>query len=420
MRCSRRRFILSALSAGMTAALWPKLVFAEEGTASGDLLVLIFIRGGWDALHIVAPVDDLNYKEARGTDTRVAENGTDKGLSLNNAFEGFDFRLHSKAAPLKELYDQGDLAFIHACGVPNGTRSHFDAQSLIERGVSEDGSRRVTSGWISRHLLSSGLNGILPVVSSSSTTPESLLEYGNACCISDIGSFAFAGHWKYANEQQRILRRAYSGNYPLSIAGTRTLNTLDYVSKRVKNDKDGNVLPYEPQNSASYPHEEQEGLTNSLQMIARLVRMDVGLKIGLVDYDGWDTHQGQNYVLPGLLDGLSRALNAFYTDLSDYKDRVTVVVMSEFGRRFRQNESYGTDHGHGSLMMVLGGNINGGKTYGTWPGLANEQLDQGVDLKVTTDYRAVLAEIVANRLKNQRTEVVFPGFTYTPLGITRA
>jgi uncharacterized protein (DUF1501 family) len=420
MRCSRRTFISSAIGAGMTAALWPKLVFAQDGTTSGDLLVFIFIRGGWDALHVVAPVDDPNYQAARGTDTRVAENGSGKGLTLDNAFEGFDFRLHAKAAPLKELYDQGDLALIHACGVPNGTRSHFDAQSLIERGVSEDGSRRVSSGWLTRHLSCSGLNGILPVVSSTDTTPESLLGCANSCCISDIGSFAFAGHWKYAGEQQRILRRAYSGNFPLSVAGTRTLSTLDYVSRHVKKDKEGNILPYEVENGATYPRDEQEALTNSLQTIARLARMDVGLKIGLVDYDGWDTHQGQNYVLPGLLDGLSRALNAFYTDLSDYKKRITVVVMSEFGRRFRQNESYGTDHGHGSLMMVLGGNINGGKMYGTWPGLANEQLDQGVDLKVTTDYRTVLAEVVSSRLRNPQTDLVFPGFSFTPLGITRA
>lgn len=420
MYCSRREFLISSVSAALALGQINQLVFAAESSPNRDVLVFVFLRGGYDALNVIAPVDDNNYKSARGTDTRIAEKGNDAGLHLTNAYPGFDFRIHAKAAPLKELYDEGELAFIHACGVPNGTRSHFDAQSLIERGTSHDNARALRSGWLTRHLSIINPGGVIPAVSSTESTPESLAGFGKACCISEIGEFAFQGHWKYGTQQQQLLRTAYQGKSPLATAGTRTLQTLDFINSRVKRDSEGNVLPYRAGKQAIYPSDDYaQGLTSSLQIIARLIKMDIGLELGLVDFDGWDTHQSQAYVFPNQLDALSRALHAFYTDLSDFKNRTTVVIMSEFGRRFKQNESAGTDHGHGSLMMVLGGNINGGRLLGTWPGLETEQLDQGVDLKVTSDYRSVLAEILSRRLNNPRIDLVFPDFKPTELGLIR-
>lgn len=420
MKCSRRAFLLSGVSGALALGHGSQLVFGAESNSPSDILVVVFLRGGYDALNVIGPVDDSSYKGARGTDTRIVETGSNAGLSLGNANKGFDFRLHPKAAPLKELYDHGELAFIHACGVPNGTRSHFDAQSLIERGISEEGSARIGGGWLTRHLISAGLQGMIPAVSTSGTTPESLSEFANACCINDIGAFSFQGHWKYGSQQQEILKNAYAGSDLLSVAGARALQTLNIVSSRVKKDKDGNVVPYQPQHGAKYPSDDNgQGLTTSLELLARLVRMKVGLRVGLVDFDGWDTHQSQAYIFPNLLDALSRALHAFYTDLEEYRKNVTVVVLSEFGRRLRQNESSGTDHGHGSLIMVLGGNVNGGKMYGAWPGLATQDLDQGVDLRVTTDYRSVLSEVVNKRLGNPRVDLVFPRFSPVDLGILK-
>ncbi len=418
MKCSRRSFLLSGVSAALAFGHIRQLVFGAEPGKQSNILVFVFLRGGWDALNVIAPVDDPNYLAARGTDTRIIHSGSGAGLALRNAYEDFDFRLHSKASPLRELYDNGDLAFIHACGVPNGTRSHFDAQSLIERGISEEGTARVGSGWISRHLRIIDPSGVLPAVSTSGTTPESLNEYVNTCSINDIGAFSFQGSGTYGPQQQNILRGAYTGSGLLAAAGARTLQTLDFVGAHVKRNKDGEVLPYQPQHGSPYPGDEYaQGLTSSLEIIARLIKMNVGLQVGLVDFDGWDSHQSQAYTFPNLLDGLARALHAFYTDLAEYRNNMTLVVISEFGRRLRQNESYGTDHGHGSLMMVLGGKVKGGRMLGKWPGLASEDLDQSVDLRVTTDYRSVLSEVLGKRLANPRVDLVFPGFEPVALGI---
>lgn len=418
MKCSRRSFLLGASSI-LALGQIQDLVWAADSATAGDILIVIFLRGGWDALNVLAPVDDQNYRAARSTATRITAKGEYSGIRLNNAFDHFDFQLHKKAAPLKELYDNGDLAFIHACGVPNGTRSHFDAQSLIERGTGDDNVKTLRSGWLTRHLRSINARQLIPAVSTSGLTPESLQGFNHACTISDIGSFTFPGDWRYGEEQKKILQSAYSGDSPLFRAGRSTLSLLNYVSSRVKRDKDGNALPYQPGNRAVYPKEYNEGLCNSLQLISRMIRMNIGLQIGLVDFDGWDTHQNQLYLFPGQLEALSRALHAFYQDLSDIKNRVSVAVMSEFGRRLKENESGGTDHGHGSLMMVLGGNVNGGKVYGSWPGLDNRNLDQGADLQVTTDYRSVLVELVAKRLGNPHTDAVFPSFARHDLNVFR-
>ena len=153
-----------------------------------------------------------------------------------------------------------------------------------------------------------------------------------------------------------------------------------------------------------------------------MLKLELGLHVATLDLGGWDTHDGQDYYLPLLVDELSRGLNAFYTDLNgagaaDYTQRITLVVMSEFGRRVAQNADSGTDHGHGNLMMVLGGNVIGG-IHGVWPGLAPGQLFEGLDLAVTTDYRMILSEILIRRLANNKLGTIFPGFTgYSPLGV---
>ncbi|MBX9851844.1 MAG: DUF1501 domain-containing protein, partial [Cytophagaceae bacterium] len=163
-----------------------------------------------------------------------------------------------------------------------------------------------------------------------------------------------------------------------------------------------------------------EDLSKSFKAVAQLIKMDVGLKVATVDYDGWDMHDGQEWKFPKWIEALSRNLQAFYNDINAYQNKVTVVLMTEFGRRLKANKSGGTDHGHGSVMMVLGGNVNGGKMYGKWPGLANEQLDNGVDLAVTTDYRTVLSEVLLKRKLINDHKIIFPKFEgYSGLGIIR-
>ena len=221
------------------------------------------------------------------------------------------------------------------------------------------------------------------------------------------------GPWRWLPAQRTSLRRLYGfENTPLHVAGTKALDAVDVIELYVSDD-------YTPANGAVYP---DSSFGDHLQVIAQMMKLELGLHVATIDLGDWDTHDGQDYYLPLLLDDLSRGLQALYTDLDgsgaqNYTQNLTVVAMSEFGRRLEQNADNGTDHGHGNLMMVLGGNVNGG-IHGVWPGLAPGQLFEGIDVAVTTDYRTILSEILIRRLANNRLGTIFPGFTdYSPLGI---
>lgn len=411
MDVSRREFICgcSAAIAAMSGGWISDLVFAAPGdTTSRDTLVVVFLRGGMDGLGFVAPTDDGNYVTARG-DLRIETSGPNAGLRLGNAPAPFDFRLHPKAGALKELYDSRSLAIVHAAGLTSGTRSHFEAMDFMERGIPNE--TPAAGGWLARHLTSISANGALPAIAVSPNTPTSLRGISSSVALTSVANFKLQGDPKYTKQQQAVLQATYAGSTPLHRAGTGTLDAITKIDSSIPKDQNGNPLPYNPENGASYPTQAGAGLGNALKTVAQLIKMDVGLQVATVDYGGWDTHESQTFIFPNLVDGLSRALAAFYNDLVRYYNRLTVVVMSEFGRRLKANRSGGTDHGHGNVMLVMGGYVNGGKMYGAWPGLAAEQLDNGVDLAITTDYRTVLSEIVTQRLANSQIGSVFPGFT---------
>jgi uncharacterized protein (DUF1501 family) len=224
------------------------------------------------------------------------------------------------------------------------------------------------------------------------------------------------GPWQWRDAQRTALRSLYTGNSWLHQSGYNTLDAIDIIEL---NSTGG----YTPANGAVYPN---GSLGDHFETIARMVKLDLGLRVATIDYGGWDTHESQGedgggYFL-SKVEELSRALTAFYTDLNgsgsnNYASKTTIVVQSEFGRRLRENNDRGCDHGHGSAMMVLGGNVNGG-VHGVWPGLANGQLFEGADLAVTTDYRRVLSEILIRRMGNPFLGQIFPGYTdYSPLGV---
>lgn len=415
MTLTRREFVTGCCAgiAALAGTRVDSLAFGDaKDTSRRDLLVVIFLRGGFDGLSLVAPTDDRSYVAARGGDLRVANRGDHAGLPLNNALAPLDFRLHPKAAPLRELYDSKALAIVHACGLTNGTRSHFDAMDLMERGTPDHSQKSLSSGWLTRHLTTTRPDGVFPAVGIGGI-PDSLLGSTQAVGMSDVGSF---GLWADAGVET-ALRRIYSDGSALHVAGSTTLRALEVLAKKMPVDQAGNALPYLPEKGVAYP---ATGLSASLQAVAQLIKMDLGLQVATLDYGGWDTHQAQASIFPSLVEELSAALAAFYNDLPRHRNRLTVVVMSEFGRRLKPNESGGTDHGHGNVMLVLGGNVNGGRMYGAWPGLATEQLDNGVDLAVTTDYRTVLSEIVVRRLANPEIGKVFPGYgAYKPLSLVR-
>ncbi|HSK87348.1 MAG TPA: DUF1501 domain-containing protein [Anaerolineales bacterium] len=402
---TRRNFLqgCSSAIAALAGARLTNVSFAQQNNSS-DALVVIFLRGGWDALNVIPPMDgeDRGFYETARPDIKISDL-----LPLND-----QFGMHPALAPLHELYQQEKMAVIHAVGLNYDTRSHFDAMEYIELGT--PGARNTASGWITRHLQSQGVSSILPALSTSGA-PSSLLNFTPTVNLNDPSDFSQWDNGLVAS-QQRALRQMYNGETLLHHAGLRTLDSLSIVSPLVEEE-------YQPANGASYHDDE---LSQQLKTVARMIKLDTGLRVATVDYGGWDTHEyetdGNGGYIAELLGNLASGLSNFYLDLdSGYTDRLSVVVISEFGRRLVQNEAYGTDHGHGSVMFTLGGGVNGGQVYGAWPGLHNDQLYDHADLAITTDYRQVLSELLARRLGNTEMGTVFPGYRATgDLGIYRA
>ena len=380
--------------------------FGSEQDLNRDILVVVFLRGGCDGLSLLAPAENEHYVAARGGNLAIPTTGNFAGLNLHSSLDKTNFWLHPKAKALQELFQSKDLAFVHACGLTNGTRSHFDAIDLMERGTPN--SKSTTTGWLTRLLQSSEISSRTPAFSIGQSSPVSLMGYPSALSFQELKEFKIGSDDAF----QSALSKLYQDSSPIGMAGKNTIEAMQYLSKRARVGSNGEVLPYEP--SVEYPANWASGTFNtSLKTVAQLVKMEVGMQVATVDFGGWDHHEGQTYLFPMYAEALSNSLAAFYNDLSAYHKRLTVVVMTEFGRRLKANESGGTDHGHGSVMMVLGGNVSGGKLYGKWPGLASDQLDNYVDLAVTTDYRKVLSEILVRRLKHSALEKVFPGFSDT-------
>lgn len=410
MQINRREFLKLSLAAGSFLPLvgLSQFAFAREQSSRGTLVV-IFLRGGCDALNLVAPVNDKNYIEARVSDLRILDSGDRVGLMLANGLvHGLDFRLHHEASPLVELYQSGKLAIVHATGLTNGTRSHFEAQDLMERGVSTlDQVGHVSNGWLARYIELQNLHGQVSALSASSGLAASLMGDPHAVAIPDLqGGFQVPGGMQSFD----ILRKMYAqGSTPVNLAGKSALDNINAVDSRLPRQPDGKAIAYQPDNGAIYDGGNE--LSKGLQTVARLMKMDVGLSVACVDHGGWDTHEGQPGRFNNQVGQLARNISAFYHDVAHFESNLTVVVMSEFGRRVRSNRSQGTDHGHGGMMLVIGGKVRGGKMYGQWPGLETEQLDRGVDLAVTTDYRSVLAESL--NLDSSKTSQVFPGLLRT-------
>ena len=377
---------------------------ADSAAASGrDLLVTIFLRGGCDGLGLLAPVDDPNYLSARRAELRVMEKGARAGLAVKLAYAGRDWRMHPAAAPLHELYSHGDLALIHACGLKNATRSHFDAQDMMERGIADQKNLGLGTGWLTRLLDTLPDTGLLPGLGAAGTLPASFLGSSRAAAIASLQDFNY-----YGDERQlTTLRMLQAQGGANSASGTRLLNLMAEIAKKLPKKENGDVSDYVPAKGVKYPDQD---FSQPLKTVAQLAKMEVGLQVAAMDYGDWDTHSGQDGRLQELIGNLAKSLSAFYEDLGSLKQRVTVVIMSEFGRRLKANESGGTDHGHGNLMLVLGRGIKGGRCLGTWPGLENDQLDQHADVAISTDYRQVLCEILQSRMRGADVTRIFPGF----------
>ncbi|MEM7035606.1 MAG: DUF1501 domain-containing protein [Bacteroidota bacterium] len=363
------------------------------------VFIVLFLRGGCDGLHLVGPTASAMYQDARPAHLKVAASGRNQGHALSNAMADLDFRLHHEAGGLHDLYTEGDLAILHACGLQNGTRSHFVAMDLIERGLQRKAGAQ--GGWMSRYFSDArAYDGVLPAVCTSGAMPQAMADFGRSVSIRDLENFDLIDFVR----KPELLRKWYGEGDLLGKTAQTTLNTISQIKAEVARNGD-------PGKGRGYPTDGPgEELGKALRTMARLIKMNVGMRVGQVDFGGWDTHEHQQFHFPQRVKALSRAVTAFYEDIAGHRDQVTVLVMSEFGRRLRANRSDGTDHGYGNMMMVLGGKVKGGRMYGDWPGLAPENLDKGVDLAITTDYRSVIGEILMRRMGLEQLDSVFPGF----------
>jgi len=451
----RRDFLKGAgLSAGFT--LVPgSLLFNPAAMASGtrnEVMVFLFLRGGIDGLHLLTPASgpDRTAYESRRTTLLTPE---DRLRPVNSQW-GFHPRLggargDAVGTPTKwlhRLFDQGRLAVVQGSGMSTAVnRSHFETQTYIDLGT--PGLRSTDTGWLTR--AANAIPGLpAPLLSTNfgfaESAPLSLLGDTEAFTVASGQDFRLDGfHWSWNETNSgldghlgahRLVAPLWTGVEPDFVdTGRKAAEALEYLREIEFREFDPVDQPsgYRPEGGADYP---DGTLATQLRNLAQLIKLDTGIAAASLDFGGWDTHDGQGIPNPGdpnhwdyfgnQVEELSRALSAFYTDLSssvmgNLMNCVNVVVVSEFGRRIRSNGSGGTDHGYGNLMMALGGRVNGG-LHGTFPGLDDLSLFEGQDLAVTTDYRQVLAEMLVDRMGVVPGDIeqVFPGLgSYQPVGV---
>src|ERR671927_1194243 len=372
-------------------------------------LIAIFQRGAVDGLNMVVPHGEKNYYELRPQIAveQPGKAGQDSVINL----DGF-FGLHPSLAALKPLWDEKRLAIVHAVGSPDNTRSHFDAQDYMESAT--PGVKSTQDGWLNRYLQARPDPKATPfrAVSMTQNLPRALQGKAGAVAMRNLSDFQIR-----AGAYTPSVQGGFEGLYEQGVndvlrgTGKETFEAVNFL-KRV------DPAQYRPENGAQYPNGE---FGSALRQIAQLVKAGVGLEVAFTDVGGWDTHRGQGGArgqLSNLLGQFAQGLYALVTDLGPVRMQdVLVLTMSEFGRTVRQNGTGGTDHGHANAMFVIGGAVRGGKVYGQWPGLKDEQLYEGRDLALTTDFRDVFGEVASRHLGAVDLKKVFPG--YTPEGKVR-
>lgn len=388
--------------------LWTTLVNnesqqAQQFASAKHTLLVIFMRGAVDGLNVVVPHGSDDYY-ARRPIVRVARPDQSNGaLDL----DGF-FGLHPSLAPLMPAWQSGQLAAVHAAGSPHASRSHFDAQAIMETGI-QDPTATLT-GWLGRHIAAthSGPSASpFRAVAISAAAPRSLQGPVPPLALSEFDRFN-----SIINQGDDFLgavQAMYGGDAVLDVQSRLSLDVLQALEA-------ANPAALAPENGAEYAN---NAFSRSLRKAAQLIRADMGSEFISVDIGGWDTHVNQNNALRNNLTTLANGLSSFMQDLGEAMQRVTIVTMSEFGRRASENGSLGTDHGHGNAMLLLGAGVNGGRVHSDWPGLGDDDLDRG-DLQVTTDYRQVLSELLQARTAATDLAKVFPDYRYPgALGLFR-
>jgi uncharacterized protein (DUF1501 family) len=404
---TRRGFMkggaLALIGTSTIPAFLSRSVLAEVTTAAASRkkLVVLFQRGAVDGLNVVVPFREKNYYAMRPS-IAIQERNV---LDLNSVFG-----LHPSMTAFKSLYDEGHLAIVHAAGSPDTTRSHFDAQDYMESGT--PGVKATPDGWLNRALQAEMVTGkpsAFRAVVLGTQVPRTLQGKLPAIAVNNLADFSVGGRGPQASPISNAFQAMYDESSDAVLHGTG-----QETFEAVKMLKSADPAHYQPAAGVVYPN---TPFGNSLKQIAQLMKANLGVEAAFSDIGGWDTHQNQGGVngqLANRLKEFSETIAAFWRDMGDDAENVTLVTMSEFGRTARQNGTGGTDHGHANVMFVLGGRVRGGKVYGRWPGLANDQLNEGRDLAVTTDFRRVLGETAYKTLGTKNLELVFPGAKVNP------
>lgn len=412
---TERANLLRGLSLAPQKVSWPawfpRLAISPDGRdLPGDVLVVVFLRGAADVLNMIVPHGEQAYYDHRPTlavprpDDRSAP-ASARVIDL----DGF-FGLHPALGSLTDSWRAGHLGVIHACGAPDDSRSHFRAMELMERGVEDE--RGPASGWIGRHLatLDTANPSPLRALGIGRSVPLSLRGSVPTSALRSIADFHLGGDLRSASMMQSLLSEIYAGPSEVDELGRETLQIVRTLEQL-------DPAAYVADGGSHYPTSD---FGVALRQVAMLIKAQVGLEVAAIDLGGWDTHFAQGAaegLMANLLQDLGDGLAAFHRDMQRSWDRVSVVVMSEFGRRVTENASLGTDHGHGSAMLVMGGGVRGGMVHGSWPGLRVEYLFGPGDLAVTTDYRDVLTELIQVRLRNPNAKQIFPGFKPSVQGL---
>lgn len=364
-------------------------------------LITIFQRGAVDGLNMVVPHGEGAYYELRPQIAIARPGRAESAVDL----DGF-FGLHPSMSPLKRLWDEKRLAIVHAVGSPDNTRSHFDAQDYMESAT--PGVKSTQDGWLNRLVQARPDAQATPfrAISMTQNLPRSMQGRAGAVAMRNLSDFQIR-----AGAYTPSVQGGFEGLYEQGVndvlrgTGKETFEAVNFLKKV-------NPAQYKPENDARYPNGE---FGRALMQIAQLIKAGVGLEVAFTDVGGWDTHRGQGGArgqLANLLGQFAQGLSALVTDLGPARMQdVVVLTMSEFGRTVRQNGTQGTDHGHANAMFVIGGSVRGGKVYGRWPGLRDEQLYEGRDLALTTDFRDVFGEVASKHLGAVDLKKVFPGYT---------
>jgi uncharacterized protein (DUF1501 family) len=401
---TRRAFMKGGAMALVGTAVVPtflrRSVLAQttSAQAQGKKLVVIFQRGAADGLNIIIPHAESSYYQLRPS-IAIPKNQL---IDL----DGF-FGLHPAMQSFKPLFDQGHLAMVQAVGSPDVTRSHFDAQDYMESGT--PGVKATPDGWLNRALQAEDITSRrshkpFRAVALGSQVPRTLEGKVPAVAVNRVQDFAVAGRNPNAAPISSAFEAMYAGSVDAVLHGTG-----QETFEAVKMLKAADPAHYQPAPGANYPN---GAFGDNMRQIAQLLKANLGVEAAFTDIGGWDTHQNQGSVngqLANCLRDFSQGIAAFWNDMGDDVENITLVTMSEFGRTAQQNGTAGTDHGHANVMFVLGGNVRGGKVHGKWPGMAPGQLYQNRDLAVTTDFRQVLGEAAYKTVGARNLELIFPG-----------